>query len=88
MRLGAFTHPDEEVRSRAVKIAAEGCEWARELGASELVVWSAFDGYDYHFQVSLHGFMHHIQIAGKWEVFSFKILLIKAWMEGIDHKLM
>ena len=24
--------------------------WARALGANELVVWSAFDGYDYHHQ--------------------------------------
>ncbi|GAX73589.1 hypothetical protein CEUSTIGMA_g1040.t1 [Chlamydomonas eustigma] len=51
MQMGAFTHPHEEMRSRAVQIAAEGCQWAHELGASELVVWSAFDGYDYHFQI-------------------------------------
>ena len=51
MRLGAFTHPSEGVRRRAVALAAEGCKWAQALGASELVVWSAFDGYDYNFQV-------------------------------------
>ena len=52
MRLGAFTHPSEGVRSRrAVALAAEVCKWAQALGASELVVWSAFDGYDYNFQV-------------------------------------
>ena len=34
-------------------LAAEGCKWAQALGASELVVWSAFDGYDYNFQVRL-----------------------------------
>ena len=53
MRLGAFTHPSEGVRRRAVALAAEGCKWAQALGASELVVWSAFDGYDYNFQVRL-----------------------------------
>lgn len=52
MRLGAFTHPDPGVRERAVALAARGCQWVRDLGASELVVWSAFDGYDYNFQAS------------------------------------
>ena len=53
MRLGAFTHPDAAVRDRAVALAARGCKWAQNLGASELVVWSAFDGYDYSFQESV-----------------------------------
>ena len=50
-RLGAFTHPDPVVRGQAVEMAAEGCRWARALGARDLVVWSAFDGYDHYFQV-------------------------------------
>lgn len=48
--LGAFTNPDGALRDRAVQVAAEGCRWAAELGAGELVVWSPFDGYDYHLQ--------------------------------------
>ena len=50
MRAGAFTNPDAGIRRRAVEVAAGGCAWARELGARELIVWSAFDGYDYHLQ--------------------------------------
>ena len=36
---------------QAIDLTLEGCEWARKIGASELVVWSAFDGYDYCHQV-------------------------------------
>jgi hypothetical protein len=50
-RLGAFSNPDAALRQRAVQLAAAGCAWAAELGAPELIVWSPYDGYDYHFQV-------------------------------------
>ena len=50
MRAGAFTNPDSEVRNRAIQLTKEGCNWAISLGARELVVWSAFDGYDYNLQ--------------------------------------
>lgn len=46
MQLGAFTHPDPAVRAKAVQLTIEAGEWARALGADEVVVWSAFDGYD------------------------------------------
>lgn len=49
--LGAFTNPDAALRTKAVALAAEGCKWAEALGSRELVVWSPFDGYDYHLQV-------------------------------------
>ena len=64
-----------DVCSRAVAMAAGGCRWAQELGAGELVVWSAFDGYDHHFQVSdicsfvarvrstFDGYDHHFQVT-------------------------
>jgi xylose isomerase len=48
-RLGAFTNPDRGMRDRAVALAADGCRWAADLGARELIVWSPYDGYDYHF---------------------------------------
>lgn len=48
---GAFTHPDETLRRKAIEITKEGARWALALGAGELVVWSAFDGYDYNNQV-------------------------------------
>lgn len=52
MRAGALTSPDDALRRRAVELTREGCEWARLLGARELVVWSAFDGYDYNLQAN------------------------------------
>lgn len=51
MQLGAMTHPDEKTRRRAIDMTKEACEWATSLGANEVVVWSAFDGYDYSLQV-------------------------------------
>ncbi|KAJ1464614.1 xylose isomerase-like protein [Baffinella frigidus] len=46
-----MTHPDPGMREAAVALTKEGCAWARKLGAKELVVWSAFCGYDYSNQV-------------------------------------
>ena len=51
MQAGAYTHPDAAVREEAIQLTKEACEWAKALGANEVVVWSAFDGYDYSFQV-------------------------------------
>ena len=51
MQLGALTHPDPAVREEAIRLTKEACEWALALGANEVVVWSAFDGYDYSLQV-------------------------------------
>lgn len=52
--LGAFSHPDAAVRRQAVDLATEGCRWAAQLGAQDLIVWPQFDGYDYSFQVDYH----------------------------------
>ena len=38
------------MRERAERLVGEACEWATALGAGEVVVWSAFCGYDYSFQ--------------------------------------
>jgi len=48
---GAMTHPDTNVRQEAIEITKQAALAARELGAKEVVVWSAYDGYDYTFQV-------------------------------------
>lgn len=32
-------------------VAEGGCKWARLLGAEEVVVWSAYDGYDQYLTV-------------------------------------
>lgn len=39
MQLGAYTHPDKAVRDRAIQLTIEAGEWARALGAKEVVVW-------------------------------------------------
>jgi ribokinase len=41
---GGFTNPDPELRRRAIQMTLDGCSVARELGAAEVVVWSAYDG--------------------------------------------
>ncbi|KAI8475104.1 MAG: ribokinase/xylose isomerase [Monoraphidium minutum] len=46
-RLGALTNPDAALRAAALELGLAACGWAAELGAAEVVVWSAFDGYDY-----------------------------------------
>lgn len=49
--LGAFSNPDPAVRAKAVQLSIEGCRWAAQLGARDLILWTQFDGYDYTFQV-------------------------------------
>ena len=48
---GAMNHPDYELRREAIELTKEAAEAANELGCDEVVIWSAFDGYDYPFQV-------------------------------------
>jgi len=49
-RLGAFTNPDNDLWRKAVNLTIEGGSMAKRLGAKELIVWSAYDGYDYSAQ--------------------------------------
>lgn len=39
------------LRKEAVALAVQACKWAAAAGGSEVVVWSAYDGYDYNLQV-------------------------------------
>jgi sugar phosphate isomerase/epimerase len=48
---GAMNHPDAELRREAIELTMEAANVARDLGCNEVVVWSAYDGYDYPFQV-------------------------------------
>ena len=43
----ALTNPDPELRSEAVRLTKDACRIAKVLGCTEVVVWSAYDGYDY-----------------------------------------
>ncbi|KAL7527556.1 hypothetical protein ACHAWF_002227, partial [Thalassiosira exigua] len=48
---GAMTHPDPAMRREAVELTKAAADAAKVLGCDEVVVWSAYDGYDYPFQV-------------------------------------
>lgn len=50
MQLGALTHPDPAKRQRAIDLCHEACEWASALSCNEVVIWSAYCGYDYPLQ--------------------------------------
>jgi sugar/nucleoside kinase (ribokinase family)/sugar phosphate isomerase/epimerase len=47
---GAMNHPDPAMRREAIELTKEAAQAALDLGCREVVVWSAYDGYDYPFQ--------------------------------------
>ena len=51
---GAMNHPEARLRREAIDLTKEAAQAARDLGCNEVVVWSAYDGYDYPFQVDYH----------------------------------
>ena len=57
---GAMIHPDHELRREAIEMTKKAAEVARILGCDEVVVWSAYDGYDYPFQVSYQEKWHQL----------------------------
>lgn len=48
---GAMNHPNPILRQEAIDLTKQAAKVALELGCNEVVVWSAYDGYDYPFQV-------------------------------------
>ncbi|CAB9524222.1 isomerase [Seminavis robusta] len=48
---GAMNHPSASLREEAIALTKEAAQVALDLGCNEVVVWSAYDGYDYGFQV-------------------------------------
>jgi sugar/nucleoside kinase (ribokinase family) len=48
---GAMNHPDAALRREVIELTKQAAQVALDLGCREVVVWSAFDGYDYPFQV-------------------------------------
>ena len=59
-RLGAFSNPDAALRERALDLSNAGCMWAKTLNASELIYWSAFDGFDYAMTSSYEAAWSHL----------------------------
>jgi ribokinase len=49
---GAMNHPDPTLRREAIEMTKDAARVAQILGCDEVVVWSAYDGYDYPFQVN------------------------------------
>ena len=49
-RLGAFTHPDAQVRRAAIDITKRGLDALAEMGGKVMTIWVGQDGVDYSFQ--------------------------------------
>jgi len=62
---GTFTNPSRKLRQEAVQLCVDACTAAARLGASQLIVWSQYDGYDYNFQMNY-------QSAWQWTVKSYQ----------------
>jgi len=60
---GAMTHWDPALRTKATRLTIDAGAAARALGAQELVVWSAFCGYDYSLQVDHHAQWDRLVVA-------------------------
>ena len=49
-RLGAFTHPEAQVRRAAIDITKRGLDALAEMGGTIMTLWLGQDGVDYSFQ--------------------------------------
>jgi len=49
-KLGAFTHPDKQVRHAAIDITKRGVDALSEMGGDLMTLWMGQDGFDYSFQ--------------------------------------
>jgi xylose isomerase len=50
-KLGAFTHPDRNVRRAAIDETRRGLDVLAEMGGSLMTLWMGQDGFDYSFQM-------------------------------------
>jgi sugar phosphate isomerase/epimerase len=51
MRLGAFTHPDPQVRQAAIDLTRRGIDACAAMGGTQMTLWMGQDGFDYSFQM-------------------------------------
>lgn len=51
-RLGAFTHPNTEIRQAAIDITKQGLDALAAMGGDLMTLWMGQDGFDYSFQGS------------------------------------
>jgi xylose isomerase len=47
---GGFTNPQHEQRAEAIQVTLEAMDVCRQLGGTHVVVWPAYDGFDYAFE--------------------------------------
>jgi sugar phosphate isomerase/epimerase len=50
-RLGAFTHPEVDVRRAAIDLTKAGVDTCAAMGGSQITLWMGQDGFDYSFQM-------------------------------------
>lgn len=50
-RLGAFTHPDADIRQKAIDVTKTGIDACARLGGKTVTLWMGQDGFDYAFQL-------------------------------------
>ncbi|WP_395817824.1 sugar phosphate isomerase/epimerase family protein [Devosia sp.] len=66
-KLGAFTHPDEAIRRKAIDLTKAGLDALAEAGGRTMTLWLGQDGFDYPFQVD-YSRLWELEIAGIAEV--------------------
>ncbi|WP_018183172.1 TIM barrel protein [Kaistia granuli] len=66
-KLGAFTHPDRNVRREAIELTKRGIDATRQAGSKLMTIWLGQDGFDYAFQADYDRLWQH-EIDGIREV--------------------
>ena len=56
---GGFTNPSAHVRAAAVDLTRRAVDVCAELGGDHVIVWPAYDGFDYPFQDSYRRMFEH-----------------------------
>jgi len=51
-KYGGITNPDRKLREKAINIALEAVEIAREVGCGSVALWPGSDGWDYNFEAN------------------------------------
>jgi sugar phosphate isomerase/epimerase len=66
-KLGAFTHPDPQVRRAAIDLTKRGIDACAAMGGEQMTLWMGQDGFDYSFQAD-YGRMWDDTISAMSEV--------------------
>jgi xylose isomerase len=56
---GGFTNPSAQVRADAIDLTRRAVDVCAELGGDHVIVWPAYDGFDYPFQDSYQRMFEH-----------------------------